>query len=189
MSQVAQRRLPRQAASQRRLSRQAAMDDANWKTWEYYRTLMDPDTPAQPSAEASSGPVAKPASEPAAEPTSEPAARPAATKKKTNAKAVKQCDTCHQYFSMSNLADHKKVHRLKNGLGARALRPCEGCKNHPDECIVSRIPGDINTYACMSCLKSHKACDFNKACHGRPGGNDVHPALIYERAKGTKSKA
>ncbi|KAI1015668.1 hypothetical protein LB503_009865 [Fusarium chuoi] len=91
----------------------------------------------------------------------------------------KTCTRCNgKEYNMSNFKDHEKVHYLEdNGVPARF--PCDGCKE-PGKCRVARYPRRLGTYACISCLRSHKPCGFNKVkakkhekC--KPG---VHPALL-----------
>ncbi|CZR42532.1 uncharacterized protein FPRO_09835 [Fusarium proliferatum ET1] len=91
----------------------------------------------------------------------------------------KTCTRCNgKEYNMSNFKDHEKVHYLEdNGVPARF--PCDGCKE-PGKCRVARYPQRLGTYACISCLRSHKPCGFNKVkakkhdkC--KPG---VHPALL-----------
>ncbi|KAF5598962.1 hypothetical protein FPCIR_2608 [Fusarium pseudocircinatum] len=90
----------------------------------------------------------------------------------------KACSRCNgKEYNMSNFRDHNKVHFLEDH-GAIARVPCGCCE--AGKCIVARSPMDIETYACMSCLKSHRQCSFNglktkehKKC--KPG---AHPALL-----------
>ncbi|KAF5706107.1 hypothetical protein FGLOB1_7622 [Fusarium globosum] len=91
----------------------------------------------------------------------------------------KTCTRCNgKEYNMSNFKDHEKVHYLEdNGVPARFL--CNSCKE-TGKCRVARYPQRLGTYACISCLRSHKPCGFNKVKakkHERckPG---VHPALL-----------
>ncbi|KAF5684928.1 hypothetical protein FDENT_6499 [Fusarium denticulatum] len=90
----------------------------------------------------------------------------------------KTCSRCNgKKYNMSNFKDHNKVHFLEDH-GVTARFPCSCCK--AGKCIVARCPKDIETYACIGCLKSHRQCSFNglktkkrKKC--KPG---AHPALL-----------
>ncbi|KAG5754603.1 hypothetical protein H9Q70_002795 [Fusarium xylarioides] len=91
----------------------------------------------------------------------------------------KTCSRCNgKEYNMSNFKDHNKVHFLEDH-GVPARFPCNCCKE-PGKCIVARCPKNIETYACISCLKSHRQCSFNglKAERREKCKPGLHPALL-----------
>ncbi|KAF4443462.1 hypothetical protein FACUT_1279 [Fusarium acutatum] len=90
----------------------------------------------------------------------------------------KTCSRCNgKEYNISNFKDHNKVHFLEdNGVPARF--PCNCCK--AGKCIVARCPKDLETYSCISCLRSHRQCNFSllKAAKREKCKPGVHPALL-----------
>ncbi|KAF5710239.1 hypothetical protein FMUND_9604 [Fusarium mundagurra] len=117
-----------------------------------------------------------------------PVVQERASVKKANAKRVGSsskvnnsmpCSRCNgKEYNKSNIRDHNKVHFLEDE-GVQAVFPCKCCKT-TSKCIVARYPERIETYACQSCLRSHKQCSFNglKATRYEPCKPGEHPALL-----------
>ncbi|RSL61968.1 hypothetical protein CEP54_006003 [Fusarium duplospermum] len=112
-------------------------------------------------------------------PTEEPVAEPAGKGKQKPPHRVK-CGYlgCTLMFSSKSIADHRKTHILAQGGSQAARQPCTGCAGTGKDCMVSIDPTNVNmnTYACLACLKGHRACSH------KPYGRAVprprrHPAL------------
>ncbi|EWG38650.1 hypothetical protein FVEG_01823 [Fusarium verticillioides 7600] len=90
----------------------------------------------------------------------------------------KICAICNREYNMSNFRDHMKIHYLE-AHGVAACVPCQCCK--AGQCIVARSPTEIETYACISCLKSHRTCSLNelKTKKGEKCKPGTHPALLH----------
>ncbi|KAF5981353.1 hypothetical protein FCOIX_4248 [Fusarium coicis] len=90
----------------------------------------------------------------------------------------KTCAICNREYNMSNFRDHMKIHYLE-AHGVAACAPCKCCK--AGKCIVARSPKEIETYACISCLKSHRTCSFNelKTKKGEKCKPGTHPAILH----------